>query len=60
MLLKQAINKRFPHLAETGKGAQGITQLKEVIRVCWNDLDQEKIDKIIRSMTIRINAVREA
>ena len=59
-MLKQQVLERYPHLAEAGKGAEVVEEFKEALRETWRLMDQSKIDNIIKSMTTRINAVREA
>jgi hypothetical protein len=59
-MLKEYMNKYFPHLKEIGNSQRDYDTLCDAIEQAWNALDQDKIDNLIRSMPRCVKAVWKA
>ena len=55
--LKQWIGDNYPELIHMGKSEEDYQRLFQAIREGWEAIGQEAINKLIKSMDIRVNAI---
>jgi transposase len=58
--LKQWINDNHPELNEMGKSEEAYQQLFTAIREGWNAIAHEAIEKLVKSIDDRVNAIIHA
>ena len=58
--MKQWINEQYPQLKDMGESQSAYDELARVIVEAWEAIPQDYIDKLIKSMDNRVNAVLEA
>ena len=56
-MLKDYLNKHFPHLKGQGESQQARQAFRNAIEQAWNALDQKVINACINSMKKRVEAV---
>lgn len=58
--LKQWINEHYPELRTMGKSEKDYQRLFQAIREGWDDIGQEVVVNLIKSMDTRVNTVLNA
>jgi transposase len=58
--LKAEMYKKFPNLYALKRNELDIAKFKEMLRIAWNAIPQELIDRLINSIPRRLKAVRKA
>ena len=58
--MKEILRKDFPGLYLLKRNAENTAKVEKALRVAWDRVPQDLIDRLIRSMPRRLAAVRKA